>query len=129
MGGTKRRELSPELARAQERFAAWRQTRAPKSRIPQGLWDLAVELAASEGLNRTARALKLDYYTLKDRVEAAPKKRKKNTSAFLELPQVALPSRECVIELGDGEGLVRIRLTGYEPCEIATVGRGLRDAQ
>jgi hypothetical protein len=129
MGGTRRRELSPELARAQERFAAWRQTRAPKSRIPQGLWDLAVELAASEGLNRTARALKLDYYTLKDRVEAAPKKRKKNTSAFLELPQVALPSRECVIELGDGEGLVRIRLTGYEPCEIATVGRGLRDAQ
>jgi hypothetical protein len=128
MGGTKRRELSPELARAQERFAAWRQTRAPKSRIPQGLWDLAVELAASEGLNRTARALKLDYYTLKDRVEAAPKKRKKNTSAFLELPQVALPSKECVIELGDGKGLVRIRLTGYEPLEIATVGRGLREA-
>lgn len=128
MGGTKRRELSPELARAKERFAAWRQTRAPKSRIPQELWDLAVELADSEGLNRTARALKLDYYTLKERVEAAPKNRKTNTSAFLELPPVALPSRECVIELGDGEGLVRIRLTGYEPLEIATVGRGLREA-
>jgi hypothetical protein len=128
MGGTKRRELSPELARAQERFAAWRQTRAPKSRIPQGLWNLAVELAASEGLNRTAWALKLDYYTLKERVEAAPKNRKTNTSAFLELPQVALPSKECVIELGDGKGLVRIRLTGYEPLEIATVGRGLREA-
>lgn len=128
MGGTKRRELSAELARAKERFAAWRQTRAPKSRIPQGLWDLAVKLAASEGLNRTARALKLDYYTLKERIEAAPASRKSNTSAFLELPQVALPSRECVIELGDGEGFVRIRLTGYEPCEIAVVGRGLRDA-
>src|SRR5688572_24349703 len=107
MGGTKRRELSPGLARAKERFATWRQTRAPKSRIPQGLWDLAVELAASEGLNRTARALKLDYYTLKQRAEVALKNRKANTSAFLELPQVALPSRECVIELGDGEGLVR----------------------
>ena len=128
MGGTSRRELSPELARAKERFAAWRQTRAPKSRIPQGLWNHAVELAASEGLNRTARALKLDYYTLKERVEAAPKNRKTNTSAFLELPQVALPSKECVIELGDGKGLVRIRLAGYEPAEIAVVGRGLREA-
>ncbi len=128
MGGTSRRELSPELARAKKRFAAWRQTRVPKSRIPQALWDLAVELAASEGLNRTARALKLDYYTLKERVEAAPKNRKTNTSAFLELPQVALPSKECVIELGDGEGLVRIRLTGYEACEIVAVGCGLREA-
>ena len=128
MGGTSRRELSPELARAKKRFAAWRQTRAPKSRIPQGLWELAVELAASEGLNRTARALKLDYYALKERVEAASKKRKTNASAFLELPQVALPSRECVIELGDGEGLVRIRLTGYEACEIVAVGRGLWEA-
>ncbi len=81
-----------------------------------------------EGLNRTARALKLDYYTLKERVEAAPKNRKTNTSAFLELPQVALPSKECVIELGDGEGLVRIRLTGYEACEIVAVGCGLREA-
>jgi hypothetical protein len=128
MGGTKRRELSPELARAQERFAAWRQARAPKSRIPQTLWDLAVELAASQGLHRTARALKLDYYALKERVEATPKNRKRNTSAFLELPQVALPSKECVIELGNGEELVRIRLTGYDAAEIVAVGRGLRDA-
>lgn len=128
MGGTKRRELSPELARAKERFAVWRQTRAPKSRIPQGLWNLAVELAVSEGLNRTARALKLDYYTLKERVEAAAKNRKTNTSAFLELPPVARPSKECVIELGDGKGLVRIRLAGYEPAEIAAVGCGLREA-
>jgi hypothetical protein len=128
MGGTKRRELSAELARAQERFAAWRKSRAPKSRIPQELWDVAVELAASEGLNRTARALKLDYYALKDRVEAAPKSRTKAPSAFLELPPVALLSKYCVIEWGDGEGLVRIRLTGYEPTEIAAVGRSLRGA-
>jgi len=128
MGGTKRRELSSELARAKQRFAAWRQTRAPKSRIPQSLWDLAVELVDSEGLNRTARALKLDYYTLKERVEAAAKNQKTNTSAFLELPPVALSPKECVIELGDGEGLVRIRLAGYEPGEIAAVGRGLREA-
>jgi hypothetical protein len=72
--------------------------------------------------------LKLDYYALKERVEATPKNRKRNTSAFLELPQVALPSKECVIELGNGEELVRIRLTGYDAAEIVAVGRGLRDA-
>lgn len=129
MGQASRREPSPELARAKNRFAVWRQSRAPRSRIPQALWDLAVELAASQGLNRTARALKLDYYALKDRVEAVPKQRKKKTSAFLELPPVVPPVKECVIEWADGEGLVRIRLTGYEPTEIATVGRGLREAQ
>ena len=85
-------------------------------------------MADSEGLNRTARALKLDYYTLKERVEAAAKNRKTNTSAFLELPPVALPLKECVIELADGVRLVRIRLAGYEPGEIAAVGRGLREA-
>jgi hypothetical protein len=128
MGQASHRELSPELARAQERFAAWRQARAPKSRIPQSLWDLAVELASSQGMHRTARALKLDYYALKERVEAVPKQRKKNASAFLELPPVALPTKECVIELGDGKG-VRIRLTGYDAAEIVALGRGLRDAQ
>jgi hypothetical protein len=78
MGQASRRELSPELARAKERFAAWRHSRAPKSRIPQALWDLAVELASSQGVHRTARALKLDYYALKERVEAVPKNRKRN---------------------------------------------------
>ncbi len=129
MGQASRRKLSPELARAKNRFAAWRQSRAPKSRIPPELWDLAVQLVASQGLHRTARALKLDYYALKDRVEADPQPRKKNTSAFLELPQVALPSKECVIEWEGGKGLVRIRLTGYEAAEIATGGRGLRGAR
>ena len=121
-------EISADLARARDRLAAWRRTKKPRSRIPEALWELAVELAGKHGLNRTARSLKLDYYSLKDRVDATPKNGKTNPAAFLELPPVALPSKECVIESGVGEGLVRIRLTGYEPLEIATVGRGLRGA-
>ena len=52
MGGHNRREVPPELVRALKRFRVWRRTRKPKSRIPEPLWALAVELtsARSDGL-------------------------------------------------------------------------------
>ena len=66
MADSKRREV-----RARDRFVAWRRTRKPKSRIPEPLWSLAVKLVATHGLHRVAATLKLDYYSLKKRVEAA----------------------------------------------------------
>ena len=86
MADAKRREVPAGLVRARERFQAWRRTRKPKSRIPEPLWTLAVELTAAHGLHRTAQALKLDYYSLKKRVEAAEGPREKNDAPFLELP-------------------------------------------
>lgn len=62
MGGRKRREVPPGLARGRDRFRVWRRTRKPKSRIPEPLWALAVKLVAAHGLHRTASTLGLDYY-------------------------------------------------------------------
>ncbi len=48
----------------------WRRTRPSRSPIPHRLWALAVELAREYGVHATARRLHLDYYLLKQCVEA-----------------------------------------------------------
>ena len=129
MGGMQQRELSGELGRALKRFQSWRRTRKPKSRIPQRLWELAVKLAAKHGLHRTARTLKLDYYSLKKRVGAAEVVEDSSSAAFIELPSVVTAERECVIEFEDGAVSLRVSLKGYSATEVATVGRSVRDSQ
>lgn len=124
------RELPADLVRARDRFTAWRRTSRPKARIPESLWELAVELAEKHGVHRTARALKLDYYSLKKRVESAAAGRSdEGASAFLELPTTLVPVLECVIQFEDSGGTLRVHLKGYSAAEIATVGRSFRDAR
>ncbi len=128
MASGNQHEVPAELARGRDRFQAWRRTRKPKSRIPEPLWTLAVKLVAAQGLHRTASALKLDYYSLKKRAEAAAGPREKNDAPFLELSAaVAVP--ECVIELEEGAVHLRVQLTGYSAADIAVVGRGVREAR
>lgn len=132
MGGEKQRELPADLSRAQKRFLQWRRTRKPKSRIPEPLWELAVKLVAAHGLNRTARALKLDYYSLKERVEARPGQREEtraNGVAFLELPPALASAKECLIEFEEGPVRLRVHLKGYDAGDIATVGCRLRGVE
>jgi len=59
-----------DLSRLEARFRRWRQARNRGERIPESLWTAAATLARSEGVNPVARALVLDYYRLKERVEA-----------------------------------------------------------
>ena len=129
MASGNQREVPAELARGRDRLTAWRRTRKPRSRIPQRLWEQAVKLAAKHGLHRTARTLKLDYYSLKKRTEAAEGRREGNGPAFLELPPALAAVQECVIELEDGAVSLRVHLKGYSATEVATVGRSVRDSQ
>lgn len=132
MGGEQQRELPVDLNRAQQRFQDWRRTRKPKSRIPDSLWVLAVKLVAAHGVHRTARTLKLDYYALKKRAEAVRGQREESrgkTSAFLELPPVLASGKECLIEVEDKTGRLRVHLKGYAAEEIATVSRRLRGGE
>jgi hypothetical protein len=69
MNASKRCDLSAGLEGVQRRFERWRQTRRGHSRIPDELWAAAVKAAGVHGLHRTVRALRLDYYSLKERVE------------------------------------------------------------
>ncbi len=66
-------DVPARLERLRRRFDRWRETRNGRSRIPDALWVAAVKAAGRHGLNPTARALRLDYYSLKKRVEAFPR--------------------------------------------------------
>ena len=57
-------------SRLQRKLSQWRQQRRPRARIPEELWRGAAQLARTHGINRTARALRLDYYSLKERATA-----------------------------------------------------------
>jgi len=128
---SKRDEVPADLARVRERLKAWRQSRRPRERIPERLWDAAVKLVGSYGLNRTAATLKLDYYSLKERVQrSAAKNRDATAPAFLELAPAIAVARECVIEFDDDTGVrMRVHLKGYDAAEVVAVGRSFRNAQ
>jgi hypothetical protein len=108
------RTVPRPLARAAERFEKWRKRGPRRRKIPDGLWDLARTLAEAYGVHRTARALRLDYYDLKGRVEAATPTGAAGAepaATFLEvLPR---PGSECVVEIEDRRGgKMTIRLQG-----------------
>jgi len=63
------RDLPSRLKGIQRRFERWRRTHRVRSRISDSLWAAAVKVAGTYGIHRTARALRVDYYSLKKRVE------------------------------------------------------------
>ena len=63
--------ISAQLGGLCRRFERWRRTRNGHPCIPEAPWASAAKAAGKHGLNRTVRALRLDYYLLKKRVEAA----------------------------------------------------------
>lgn len=103
-------DLPVPLLRAQERIEQWRETREVR-RIPEEIWSDAVRLAEKYGIHRTSRALRLNYYSLKDRVEAGEPVTDPPAPVFVDL--VPTPSEEepgeGTAEWADASG-VRMRL-------------------
>ena len=125
MVGRRQIEISESLARGRDRFEAWRRSRTVGDRIPDQLWSLAVTLAAAHGLSRTAAALRLDYYSLRQRVAARSGEPSAVAPAFIELsPPSLAPSTECVVEFEDGLGArLRVHLRGGEVPDLVALGR------
>lgn len=122
-------QLPARLERTRQRFERWRETRKVRSRIPESLWTSAVKMARAYGINRTARALRVDYYSLKERVESEVSSSdvsKRNTSPiFVELAAPATASTcECLLELEDVSGAkMRIEFKGVEVPDLAALSR------
>jgi hypothetical protein len=109
--------LPPQMGSVRQRLERWRRNRKKRSPIPDDLWASAAELARRYGLAKTARALRLDYYCLKERMETNNQQGSRKMSAqpaFVELippPAAAVP--ECTMELENPAGArMRIHLKG-----------------
>jgi hypothetical protein len=117
-------ELPKDLAQARSRLEAWRQRRSAGRRIPQPLWDLAVQLVSKYGISRTATALGLDYYSLKKRVEAAAQQSPSRGPAFVELPAPVVVGKQALFELDNGAGAtMRVQLLGYDAADVEALAR------
>lgn len=123
---TRNSAAPPPLARLAERFAAWRKTRAVGERIPDRLWRAAIKMAASHGIHPTARALNLDYYSVKKRLSGADAP---PATTFVELPSSPLVSSECVIEWEDAAGArMRVHVKGQPLPDVLALSRGFWNA-
>jgi hypothetical protein len=130
MRASKGGDLPKDLLRGRSRFQAWRQRRKTRGRIPDTLWALAVRLVKIHGVNRTALALGVDYYSLKKRVEAASSKLPATGPAFVELPAPALIGKQCLFELNNAAGsTLRVQLLGYDTADVETLARALWSAE
>jgi hypothetical protein len=104
--------VSPRVDSVRLRLERWRKNREHRSPIPEELWASAAELASEYGLAKTARALRLDYYSLKERLKASgqPSAPEANTRpAFVELVPQPPAISECTVELEDPSG-ARMRI-------------------
>ena len=117
-------EVPKVLGRAAARFDAWRAGHKNRRPLPATLWKLATKVAARHGVHRTARALRLNYYDLKERVDRrAPAGER--APAFIELKAASVPrDPEVLIEFEDARGAkMRIHLMGGEVPDLAALGR------
>jgi hypothetical protein len=124
------------LSTARHQFDHWRSQQPNKrTRLPKELWSQAVALAQEHGLNKTARALGLKYYSLKkhlDETSAEDLMPAKTEPDFIELVGgVMTPgSVECTIEWVDGSDVtVRMHIKGAGLSDLTTLAGVLRSGQ
>ncbi len=134
-------ELPARLMSLRRRFEDWRRTREVRCRIPGPLWDSAVKLAGVHGLHRTAKALRVNYYALKERVEqkaaaGASNGSKADGATFLELaaaapmPSIRADCCECTLELEDAGGAkMRVHLSGVATPDLVALSRSFWRAE
>jgi hypothetical protein len=129
VGTRQRGELPKDLAQGRRRFQAWRERQPGGRRIPELLWALAVRLVSQHGISRTATALGLDYYSLKERVEAAGQEPPSRCPAFVELPAPVV-GKHALFELDNGAGAtMRVQLLGYDAADVEALARRFWDAE
>ena len=101
--------LKASLEEVRNRFETWRESREVRRRIPDALWQAAIELCKDHSLLQVSRALRLNYNDLKNRVQAVEKTGVPSTPDFhtefieLDFGSSILPS-ECVVEMEAANG-------------------------
>lgn len=126
--------LPGRLAAIRRRFEHWRRQRKAGARIPKPLWKAAVEGAQEFGVHPTAKALGLDYYSLKQRLDKATAESAAPdlpSDGFVELvPALAGMTPECLLELEDASGTkMRLHCKGMVAADLASLSRNLWGAR
>ncbi len=127
------------------RVEHWRAHReGGRSMVPEALWNAAVEVARVAGVHATSKAIRFNYYSLKDRLvradSAALTQRKPDGDAtFVEVQMLKLPSHarresavddKTVVELmGTGGARMRIDVTGTSRVDVVGLAQAFWDRE
>ena len=107
-----KRAIPDDLLELSQRLEEWRGANPPRTRLPEPIWEAAVEMAQRHGLHCTTKALRLDYTRLKRRLSPAAQP-SRPTPAFLEMltPPATVPM-EYVVEWESSQGRMRVATKG-----------------
>jgi hypothetical protein len=121
------------IAQLQRQLDRFRSTQPRRTKLPEPLWQAAVELAREHGVYSVAHPLRLDYMRLKRRLggPATCRQKKATKATFIELVSPGRgPFEECVIELeSSGGNKMRIQWKTTAPPDWANLLRAWRDTK
>jgi hypothetical protein len=120
------------IAQLQRQLEQFRSSRLTRTKLPESLWQAAVELARQHGIYTVAHPLRLDYTRLKQRLGGMPSQpSKRSQAAFIELigdGVAVLP--ECVIEFeSPAGGKMRIQWKAAAPPDWTGLLRAWRETE
>jgi hypothetical protein len=125
------KSLPEDIADLWIRFEGWRSAKSGRGRIPDELWEEAVELARKYGVSRISATLRLSYNGLRSRLKPnrLPGKPSRSSSletpAFIEIGDMSTPGLfHCRLELENGAGSkLRIRMQGNPSFDLVALSR------
>jgi hypothetical protein len=122
------------IAQLQRQFDQFRSAQPHRAKIPEALWQTAVELARQHGLYAVAHPLRLDYGGLKRRLAEGREVSEKKTASspgFVEwIATHAGAAAECVIEFeSESGGKMRIQWKGSDAPDWLSLLRAWREAE
>ncbi len=116
------------LDSVKQQFTNWRSTRTSRERIPDSLWQAAINivLEGEISLHKIAKELRLNYSDLKAHVQKKSSRPMKTipepSSAFIEIEPAHLS--DCVIEMEDRSGTkMRLCFRGKADPMLVDLGR------
>ena len=87
-------ESALTLEKVAEHFAQWRRNKKKGERIPQPLWNEAIELVETHGVSRVTRTLRLSATDLNQRrgiVGTSQRRQAPVAAAFVEVEHAPIP--------------------------------------
>ena len=126
------RTIPEPVVQLQRQLEQFRSTQPPRTRLPESLWQAAVELARQHGVYPVAHPLRLDYTRLKERLDGSPTVRRKATKpAFVELVAPSSAQfEEYVIEFESrGGSKMRVQWKAAAPPDWTTLLQAWRETE
>src|SRR5580698_5626459 len=132
MSGKVKAPIPEPIVQLQRQLDQFRSIQPRRTKLPESLWQAAVDLARQHGVHSVAQPLRLDYMGLKKRLgEPSSHRRKTPKPAFVELitpPPATL--EECIIEFESSRGAkMRIQWKASAPPDWTGLLRAWRETE